>query len=398
MFGPDLYFLLSDILIGSTTLLTLCAIAWLVVAARDQPFLPWLSSQFKRLFQRYTPHGNAGNQAREYFLFPVLAATVLGLGLAIQSIVDDIVDHSPLMYDSVAWLGQLTLKTEEAYRFSAIFKRAASEIVAGQPVTTDPQPRVAGIPVPPPVWAASETCDPSKKYDLSPLGAELLLPQKEIVAHVLDPSQELHRTFYRDTELFLHTPAQDRCDLATTIASKIYYDATNWATGQESLNDVLRRWETQVDFLGSLSLSAGVILVLSVATMLAWGLLNLAASVRLGRPYADWWERRTWLPRWSKTHGPYGKFGSAVRLTLMAGVLWWAGGYGFVVAQRNFIERALGAYASAHHFERIVKHPLGCMRIEEIIEQENRACQAPAGCVADLKLTIPRTCERELQN
>ena len=114
MFSTDLYALLSETLVGSATVATICIVLWLLRCNEDLRFIEYFRNRINFFFGGHEPgpphwRRSDGAQAaaakeptREKLLYPVVGSVVLGLGLAVQSAVDDLIDHKPIAIQVVA--------------------------------------------------------------------------------------------------------------------------------------------------------------------------------------------------------------------------------------------------------------------------------------------------------
>jgi hypothetical protein len=376
MFNADLWHLFAPLLAGSGALLSIALLVWLFRKSVDEPFLPWFKDQVDDFL--HAPRKRSGSQrsagapsssgSREFFLYPLLACAVFGFGVVLDSAVDDFVDNEPMAAAPLRWLGGFLLPSEAGQRFAAMYYRK-KYVPRYRPIWEDePGPRETRVGPRCPLWRQVQwqsvvplaygdkvyRCEDLWKpvylgcEGLVPSGlGDELLRDRRLYAHFLDsgkptdlsalssPDRLLNLSQDPDNPVAWKPELQDRvqwkrewkahCEVAELLSRKLFYDANNWARRQATYRDELARWTAQVSLVGSIH----------VASMLAAVALGgmLLASRR--------WKRQLGMSD-TKRRSACGWFWISL-------VTAWLSVYSYTIAERNYIERALGAYSSAAH-------------------------------------------------
>lgn len=397
MFSIDLWNLFAPLLAGSLALFGCSLIYWSCVRAVEPAFLQWFMAGLWELMR--PPPDKRGEDVKSdslhtLLLFPLLACAIFGLGVVLDSAVDDFVDGEPTAAAPIRWIAAAGLPRENDLRFSAMFDRSYPK--------KRPWWSEARELVPLNFNSVAYSCEkmwPDVErgrawIKLSGLSNELLWA-REGYAHFLDltevdglPKTEFEKrrslarqTFWCPQSLLLadrndetsrearhscprlgdtvkFTSARnkdewdDRCDLAMHIARKYYYDASNYARRNAQLSSELNRWQAQRGLLG--------------ATHLVCMIVALVLAVRLIATPSDWQRRRSakvWL--WMALLGA------------------WFSAYGFTISSRNYIERTLGTYASALHHDNalVVRAGERAMRAEceRLVERSGAKFEPASG-------------------
>jgi hypothetical protein len=333
MFSTDLYALLSEILVGAMTIVTLCFPPWLALGAGGERFIDWFRRHGMRVL-----HGpqEAASEAHQYIVYPIVGSIILGLGLAMQSAVYDVIDARPVGFPPVAGLAKQLLLSKDAYRFSALFEAKCKRWHL---------PYSANAP---------STCDRDQPYALTKLGEEVLGHQPEIFIHRVPPLESVPKatadawkSLLKDPATFLSPDGREgRCEVAKAVSSGIYYDASNWAKAKEPITSALRRWEIQIDTVGSLALLAFWI----VAVGLTYIVLLIPRSALSQEGLALWTSA---------------KARSVYRWTIVGALIGFFASYSYVLGQKGYTERAIGMYSSAHHLDKGITHLAGCLTLRD---------------------------------
>jgi 5'-nucleotidase (lipoprotein e(P4) family) len=348
LFSTELYALLSEILVGSATVATICLVVWLVKCKSDLRFVHYFREKidlflekdssalphWRRLDRNQTPSSSRESH-RESLLYPVIGSVVLGLGLAVQSAVDDLIDHHSIAIRSVASLVQIPFPSKDAFRFSAFYNR------------TEPPPFYLGN--------FPRKCSPDTRvqYELSLLGREVFQSAQELVSPAIpilfeggEAEKQLWRDFLRGPGDFLNVPdsavRETRCKLVTGIAYGVYYDGNNWAHRNEPGVSALRRWQIQIDTLGSVTL-------LSIIIFAATSAYSITSSLRQSPLKTKRHSARWWLAC------------SAIVAPFCL--------YGYVTGMKNYTGRAVGMYSSAHHNDDIKLSIKGCHSLVRLLPE-----------------------------
>jgi len=343
LFSTEFYALISEILVGSSTVTAIGLIVWLCQQP-DERFLDFLRRQAQQLLGS-TPE--AGGRLIEAVLFPVAAALILGLGLAVEDAVDDSIDSHPVTMKWIAVTVQFFVGSKEAHRFGALYEPIYHSLKERSLLSIGH-------------YAECESKEPYS-YKLTALGNELLGIPKELFAAFIPPLAQMTaedklrwtRFLQRPDRFLFEYPFADdprhssiitpenrnlaelwmcdptrpdcelqrkderwaRCRLVTGVAQGLYYDGNNWAKKSEPTVNVLRRWEITVDTVGSLAALATLIM----------------AATFLYAP-VEWW--------WRKRRGD--KWKSVVRWFVGSVLVMVFCSYSYVVGLRGYTGRAMG--------------------------------------------------------
>ncbi|MBL8266838.1 hypothetical protein [Steroidobacter sp.] len=377
MLSVDLWNLFGPLLGGSLALFGCALIYWSCQRAgqsKELPFLEWFRVGLWDLMRPPVDEAEEKKGAtaarsdslHTLLLFPLFACAIFGLGVVLDSAVDDFVDGEPTAAAPIRWVAAAGLPRENDLRFSAMFERV-----------TQPEKkfwwREAREMVPLNFGSVAYSCVDQWPevargrvvIEPSGLGDELLW-SREGYAHFLDLTEapatpstkfEHRRALSRQAlwcpgallladqtnklshETMSSCPTLEqvkfdyavddkdwgrRCKLAMHIARKYYYDASNYTRRSVELSAELNRWQAQKGLLGATHL-----VCMTVALVL---LVRLVATPRN-------WPRR-----------------SSARVWLLLALLGaWFSAYGFTISSRNYIERTLGIYASSLHHDSKLK-------------------------------------------
>lgn len=312
-----------------------------------------------------------------YLLYPILGALMLGLGLALESTVDDIIDPNPVGFYGISELIQIPLLSKAKYRFAAIY----------QPDRWPDHRAVFSMYLP-------RACE-SGAYDfhLTSLGYEAFVQERELVGPSLRPLDvradkdqlsewTTQQEFMRDPAGFLahvkrtndedRTSREDRknrCKLATRLAEAIYYDGNDWALSKESTANVLRRWKVEADLVGCLAI-LGFLTLVPTAIFLC--------IRKMGR-----------VP----DRGKKEKIASARYWCIAGGLVWLYCSYSYVVGLREYTGRAIGMYVSAHRRGEVETSVPGCLMIGRLLVEESRITANPYVSVEACDIAVGKWCE-----
>lgn len=336
MFTTDLYALLSEVLVGSAAVATIFLIHWVLTCKSNARFIDFFRSEINSFLDRKSMPGWPAAASRENLLYPVIGSVVLGLGLAVQSTLDDFMDPHPVAPRDLGRAATIVFPTKAGIRFSAFF-RAASQ--------TGIYP--LGYPLP---------CDETGiiKYKLTSLGQEILLNGRELISPAipisLDPkTKENWRQFVLSPEDILNDAAarKAQCDIAKAVAFGIYYDSNNWAHRNDTIVAALRRWQIQIDTLGAVSMLSFAITAVTALYLLGVGFRHVVLQLPTlpdKRRSATWW----------------------LTASLIVAVFCL---YGFVIGSKGYTGRIIGMYSSAHHNDDVKLSVVGCHRLVTLIPE-----------------------------
>ncbi len=159
-----------------------------------------------------------------------------------------------------------------------------------------------------------------------------------------------------------------RCKIAIDVAKGLYYDGNNWAMMNDASSRVLRRWQIQIDMLGSVALAS--IFVVLTAT-------GFWAAVRWDQHRKNSSQDAT--ARSAKLDSAKGW----CRGGLIVGVLCT---YGYVIAYKDYTNRAIGMYLSymAHQDAKLAR--VDCDRLEEFLDPKPNWFKLPVACKVSKEL------------
>src|SRR5260370_154896 len=97
MFSTEFYALISEVLVGSSTVTVLCIVVWLLRGG-DERFVAYFQRNARKFLvgQQAHPENESTGPVGEVLLYPFVAALVLGLGLAVEGTIDDAIDPHPV--------------------------------------------------------------------------------------------------------------------------------------------------------------------------------------------------------------------------------------------------------------------------------------------------------------
>lgn len=382
----EVYATLSELLVGSAAIMTIFLLIWLLFDDRDRRYVVYFRSkarwflygestdEARKSDSPATPlrddersgsqeHGaqagtscklkekpESGKERGGELLYPIVFSVCLGLGLAVESTVDDAIDSHAVTFRWITNPVQFFVGSKEAYRFSALYRFAESDSALFR-WWVSPVRRCRD-------WG------PGTSYELTPLGEQVLLNEPMLLGPTLpllkmhsgDPARDrLMDEFLAAPDRFLNakgtadpkaaaarltqlaTESRARCEIAERVARIIYYDGNNWALSYEPTASVLRRWSVQIDTVGSLSFLAQVVLIGCVLFLARWRL-------------SEWrWKRQV------KNSAPRSFVYAPGEEKLKSVHFWLAGSvivsvfcaYSYVVGQKAYVGRAIGMYVSA---------------------------------------------------
>lgn len=380
MLSVDLWHLFAPLLVGSFAFFGLAFLYWLFFTAdsesyegdcasaqRRPGFLTWFNKQLTDAAKR---SGDASG-LREFLLYPLAACALFGLGVVVDAAVDDFVDGKPTAAAPIRWIAAMGLPRESELRFGTMFD------IEPIPETVPWWKRLREL-APLNFSTVAYSCDDRWRNVArgrevivpSGLGAELL-DSREGYAHFLDLSDAVgvgkvaqRRALARQIlwcpqtllatdksgidesscpqalegklELVATRDAWERhCALAKHLTRKIYYDATNYIREQSDVNAELNRWHAQKGLLGATHVVSSIVVVMLIGWLVTVG----------------WASRRR---------------NSACRWLAVLLIASWFSAYGFTLSTRNYIERTLGIYSSALHYDKdlIVRSGQRALRAE----------------------------------
>jgi hypothetical protein len=408
MFSTELYALISETLVGSASLTALCILVWLFRGNSGIRFVDYFRCNAKRFL--YGPDESTATQPSyliskdliiiatgaedkggdnkkggvgEALFYPIVAALILGLGLAVESTVDDAIDSNPIGLNALSKGIRYLVGSKVQHRFGVLY-RAVDHDPKNRPLFSFGNP---------------EPCDgenASRSFELTSLGVEILTVPKELItpfipnpAQMTKSAEQRWLAFLSRPDLFLaedpflpvpdltrnllprdnvswscttedlkecdHQKASERterCNIASTVAQGLYYDGNNWAKRNESTASVLRRWEIQIDTVGSLA---------AIATMIALVTAAYLVVVSLRQ-----------MPRQTK-------FNSAIQWTTGSIIVASFCTYAYIIALNGYTGRAVGMYASAHRHDDVgVTAAVACRVLSEFSELPRTSrCSVP---------------------
>lgn len=311
MLTSELYAVFSQLLTGTLTFLTLMFLIW-VFRGR------WT---FLNYFRARISEGLGGlkvaiTESKDSWALAIALAVcgLFGLGLVLQTAVDDFVDDSESSSSLIALPVRALLGDETAYRFTALFKEETKCKGLCQDLL-NVLPLIVRRPY------VVDRCEKAGTYRLTDLGRELANDKRALkgVGSDAGPLQESGRDEW-------HTIA---CTGAERFSRKLFYDALNFSIGRDVEGRLLARWQSQIDFLGST-------VALAVWALVACAGYGTYARLRLrGAP----------LPA-DKRETIQTKCKSIRRVAIVAVFAVYAAGTGYVLAHKSYVERVFGFYSS----------------------------------------------------
>lgn len=397
----DVYATLSELLVGAASVTIFGLYIWLLQG--EGRYTDYFRNKAKRVLygkaadsaspatdaEASCSEGSSNGKASSlhesfhtYLLYPILGALMLGLGLALESTVDDIIDPNPVGFYGISELIQMPLRSKADYRFAAIY----------QPTRWPDHRAVLSTDLP-------RACE-SGGYDfhLTALGYEAFVQERELVGPSLRPLDvradkdqfsewTAQREFMRDPEEFLaHVQTMSprerriRCKLATRLAEAIYYDGNNWALRREPTANVLRRWDVEADLVGCLAILGFMTLApTAVYLFMAWRSAIADRDKRSVSYHRGFSDRE--------------KISSA-RYWCIAGILVWLYcSYSYVVGLREYTGRAIGMYVSAHRRGEVGTSVPGCLMIGRLLTDGSVSAGDPYVSVEACDVAVGRWCE-----
>jgi hypothetical protein len=337
MFSTDLYALLSEVLVGSASIATILLFHWILTCKKDERFVEHLRNEIRSFLDGDATSAAPASTGRENLLYAVVGSVVLGLGLAVQSTLDDFMDPHPVAYQTFGKAAAIVFPTKDAFRFSALFRDSSNRGI--YPV---------GFP---------QACGKrgGRSYELTSLGREVLINGRELIAPSIpigmDKNREdLWRQFLRSPPAFLSADTLDpsaSCEIATSVAFGIYYDSNNWAHRNDTIVAALRRWQIQIDTLGAVSLLSLVITLTTLTYLLFFAFGRFAMKVSdlaEKRKSAKWWLVASFV----------------VAMFCL---------YGYVTASKSYTGRVIGMYSSSHHNNDMKLSIDGCLQLAKLLPE-----------------------------
>jgi len=413
MLAADFWRVFGPILAGAYALFGLALLtwclrpsSWLGAASRDEnkvgslldeTLLAWLRTHWREAFrppskeQAGEPSAESG--AREYFLYPLVLCAVFGLGVLLESAVDDFVDDSPAATLPLRAVGSFWLLGETEQRFAAIFQITDTR---GDPYKW-PGHWWPGYFKSSGFRCQQVTDGKGGKNDLrrmvfdsdiqirpSSLGREILM-EPRLYAHIIEPwlktpdAEACAGKTYAGEHQWISVLASGSspfdkdltecewkrlCKRAESLARKLYYDASNWAIRDERISSELSRWGAQIALMGSIHVVAAISMLGLALAIPLWILALGIGTVRQEDQQVGWLRR-------IRARACRVRLRSTLAWFFASLLVFWFSAYGYTIAQRNMIERTLGFYVSAAHYDGELKWPAGSSAIHRICKQSD---------------------------